>query len=101
MAENLDKLLKDPKARVLVFCGAEHAESTTQPEHLKNIYGIASRSYSFLFGGIAYDKAVALAGKSKERLLIPLPKQDTNWDGLISIPEIITEAQRRYLRRSK
>ncbi len=99
MAANIEKVLsKDPKARVLVLAGSFHVQATTQPEHLKRIYGKSSKSYSFLTGGSVFDKGVSEAGFSDSRISFRVPKDKTTYDGFIHIPQVVNNSPAIILR---
>jgi hypothetical protein len=110
MADNLVAILRDPRARVLVFCGMDHAQRAHQPRLLREL-GWPSKSYAFLIGGLEYhagkpddvsaarvvspedyDLKAALdaAGLGSRRLFLPL-KPSAEFDGYVSVPEVLAE----------
>ena len=67
MAGRLAGILRDPKARILVFCGANHVRRSNQPKLLHEL-GWSSRSYCFLTSGVNYKSKETMDDVRKSRI---------------------------------
>ncbi len=94
MSGRLARLLDaDPKARVLVLAGEMHVLASSQPEHLRRLNGVASRSFAILVPSQVenvYEQAVDAAGLRGARLMLPLPRETASRDGMIILPEVLS-----------
>lgn len=85
LARTLKKALKEnPKARILVYAGAQHVIKSTQPKILQEKYGIASRSIHATSGEYPVLKALIESGKRDTALYIPVPAKEMDFDAYIN-----------------
>ncbi len=99
-------LLKDePGARIVAWFGAYHGQASHEPRQLERL-GIRSRSYVLWTSDMetgwlgpiestlaAMGRAISGAGLAGPPRLVPLPKKEAGFDGLIWLPSAARETR--------